>query len=357
MDSIALLRELSDAFGVCGFEDEVRERIEDLISPYVDEVRTDPLGNLLARRKGKGDFTLMLDAHMDEIGFMVKWIDEHGYLRFAPLGGWDPRILPSHRVEILTRAGEKRYGVIGSAPPHIVPEEERKRPIPIESLFIDVGASSREEATQMGLRIGDPLTIHYPFSELRPGYVSGKALDDRAGCAVLVETARRLAEARLEANLVFAFVVGEEVGQRGARTAAYQVDPDVALSLEGTIGADMPGVPEENQPVRLGRGPAITVADRTIIVSRGIVEALEGTAEKASIPYQYKLPLYGGTDAGAIHVARGGILAGVVSVPCRFIHSPASTLLLEDLENTIRLVVGFVKALPEALAPRARPRK
>jgi endoglucanase len=350
MDLIALLRELSDAFGVAGFEDDVRGKIERLIAPHVDDVRTDVLGNLLASRKGKGDLTLMLDAHMDEVGFIVKWIDDKGYLRFAPLGGWDPRILPSHRVEILTRADERRQGVIGSAPPHILSEEDRKRPIPIESLFIDVGASSREEATEMGFRIGDPLTIHPPFAELRPGYVSGKAFDDRAGCVVLLEAARRLAEAPLKTNVVFAFATGEEVGARGARTAAYQIDPDVALSVEGTIGADMPAVAEENQPVRLGRGPAITVADRSIIVPRRMVEGLERVAEKNSIPYQYKLPTYGGTDAGAIHVTRAGVLCGVVSVPCRFIHSPTSTLRVDDLENTIRLVAGFVKALPDVLA-------
>ncbi|MEA1871727.1 MAG: M20/M25/M40 family metallo-hydrolase, partial [Candidatus Bipolaricaulota bacterium] len=171
--------------------------------------------------------------------------------------------------------------------------------------------------------------------------------DDRAGCAVMIETARRLVESDLKVNLVLSFVVGEEVGLRGARTAAYQVDPDLALALEGTIGADMPGVPEENQPVRLGRGPAITVADRTIIVPRQLIEALEEVAEEETIPYQYKLPTYGGTDAGAIHLTKAGIRAGVVSVPCRFIHSPTSTMRLNDFENTVRLVTAFIGRLPD----------
>jgi len=349
MELVGLVRDLSDAFGVAGFEDDVRQTIERVVSPFVDEVRSDALGNLLAFRKGQGDLTLMLDAHTDEIGFIVKWIDDKGYLRFAPLGGWDARILPSHRVEILTRSGARREGVIGSTPPHIQSDDDRNRPIPIEAMFIDVGATSREEAIGMGFQIGDPLTIHPPFVELREGYVCGKALDDRAGCAVLVEAAGRLSRSRLGVNVVFAFATGEEVGARGARTAAYQVKPDVALSVEGTIGADMPGVPEESQPVRLGRGPAITVADRTIIVPRRIIQALEGVAQKNAIPYQYKLPTYGGTNAGVVHTSRGGVLAGVVSVPCRFIHSPTSTLRLDDLENTIRLVVEFVKALPGAL--------
>ncbi len=349
MEWIDSLKRLSDAFGVSGFEDEVRAEIEALVSPYVDSVRVDTLGNLFAVRKGKGNFTVMLDAHMDEVGFMVKWIDEKGYLRFTPIGGWDVRIVPGHRVEILTRSGKKQNGVIGSAPPHILTEEERKQPIPLEKMFIDVGATSREEAVEMGIRIGDPLTIHYPFIELSDGYVTGKAFDDRAGCAVMIETARRLADDDLDVDLVLAFVVGEEVGLRGARTAAYQIDPDLAIALEGTIGADMPGVPAESQPVRLGRGPAITVADRSIIVSRRLIAALEEVADAAAIPYQYKLPTYGGTDAGAIHLTREGILSGVVSVPCRFIHSPTSTIRLNDFENTVRLMRNFISRLPEVL--------
>jgi len=353
MRSIDLLRELSDAFGVSGFEEEVRRQIQKRIVPYVDEVTVDPLGNLHAIRHGSDERVLMLDAHMDEVGFMVKWIDDRGYLRFTPIGGWDERIIPGHRVVIVTREGNKHTGVIGTAPPHILDPEERKKPIPIEKMFIDVGATSRQEVADMGIRIGDPLTIHYPFTELHDGYVTGKAFDDRAGCAVLLETAHRLADVDLPMTTVFAFVFGEEVGLRGARTAAYRIKPTVALAVEGTIGADMPGVPEESQPVRLGQGPAISVADRSIIVSRRIIEALESVAEEETIPYQYKLPTYGGTDAGAIHLSRGGVLAGTVSVPCRFIHSPTSCLRLNDLENTVRLVTGFVHSLPGSVLREA----
>ena len=349
MQPVEVLRELSDGFGVAGFEDEVRETIRDFVSPLVDEVRTDALGNLFAIRRGSDERTLMLDAHTDEVGFIVKWIDENGYLRFAPIGGWDERIVPGHRVTILTREGTKLHGVIGTAPPHIVPPEDRKKPIPMDRMFVDVGATTVEEVAEMGIRIGDPFTIHYPFTELRNGCVTGKAFDDRAGCTVLIETARRLVEHSLGMNVAFSFVFGEELGLRGARTAAYQLEPDLAIAIEGTIGADMPGVPPESQPVRLGHGPSISVADRSIVVSRKIVAALEAVAENAGIPYQHKLPIYGGTDAGAIHLTRGGVLAGVISVPCRYIHSPISTLRLDDLENTIRLTTSLVDALPEAV--------
>ncbi len=351
MQTIGLLRELSDAFGVSGFEDEVRDLVRTLVSPHVDEVVTDTLGNLFAiRRASNPDAkTLMLDAHLDEIGFIVKWIEKDGFLRFAPIGGWDSRIIPGHRVKIQTRSGEFQAGVIGTAPPHILSPEERKAPLSIEKMFIDIGAISVEEAQGMGIRIGDPLTIHYPFMELKDGYVTGKAFDDRAGCAVLIEAAERTAGLDLGVNVVFAFVFGEEVGLRGARTAAFQIEPDLAIAVEGTIGADMPGVPDHSQPVRLGCGPAISVADRSIVVTRKVLTAMESIAETADIPYQYKLPTYGGTDAGAIHLTRGGVLAGIVSVPCRYIHSPISTLRLSDIELTSRFVTELVKGLPEAV--------
>jgi len=346
MKPIDILQQLSDAFGVSGFEDDVRKVVTDLISPYVDEIKTDVLGNLIALRRGSGDKTLMLDAHTDEVGFVVKWIDDRGYLRIAPIGGWDDRIVPGHRVVIVTRDGSRAYGVIGTAPPHILSPEERKAPIRMEKMFVDIGATSREEVSEMGIRIGDPMTIHYPFTELRSGYVTGKAFDDRAGCTVLVDAARRLADVDLDMNVAFSFVFGEEVGLRGARTAAFTLEPDIAIAIEGTIGADMPGVAEESQPVRLGIGPAISVADRSIVVSRRMLTFIEQIADAAAIPYQYKLPTYGGTDAGAIHLTRGGVLAGVISVPCRYIHSPISTLRLNDLEHTIRLVTDVTKSLP-----------
>ena len=348
MKTIDLLRTLSDKFGVSGFEDEVRETIRSLVAPHVDEIQTDALGNLFAIRTSSNPEakTFMLDAHMDEIGFIVKWIDDNGFLRFAPIGGWDPRIVPGHRVEIQTRSGNLQTGVIGTAPPHILSPEDRKASLPIEKMFIDIGATSKEDASLMGVRIGDPLTIHYPFMSLTDDCVTGKAFDDRAGCAVLIETAERLAGQDLDVNVVYAFVFGEEVGLRGARTAAFQIKPDLALAVEGTIGADMPDVPEHSQPVRLGCGPAISVADRSIIVTRKVLHAMENIADEAGIPYQYKLPTYGGTDAGAIHLTRGGVLAGIVSVPCRYIHSPISTLRLSDFELTSRYVTELVKHLP-----------
>ncbi|HLW48456.1 MAG TPA: M20/M25/M40 family metallo-hydrolase [bacterium] len=188
----------------------------------------------------------------------------------------------------------------------------------------------------------------YPCEQLSDGLVMGKALDDRAGCAVLIKTLEALAGGGggLDGTLVCAFTIGEETGLRGARTAAYQIEPDVALAIEGTIAADLPGVSGPKRVTSLGRGPAITIADRSMVVRPQLVQALERVAETQGIPYQHKRPAYGGTDAGAIHTSGRGVLAGSVSVPCRYIHSPLSLLRVSDFEATVRLATAFVREVP-----------
>ncbi len=347
MELVDRLQALSDAFGVAGFEDEVRSVIEEMVSPLVDECQVDPLGNLICIR-GEGP-TVMLDAHMDEVGFLVRWIESDGFVRLSPLGGWDERLLPGHRVTFLTRERKRLHGVLGASPPHLLSPEERKKAVPLEDLAVDVGAQDRQEAERWGLKVGTPAAIHYPFRALQGECVTGKAFDDRAGCVVAIEALSRLQKERLPYTLAVNFAVCEEAGLRGARTAAWQVAPKLALALEGTIGADVPGVPEAKQPVRLGKGPALTVADRSIIVRPRMVSFLEQLAEDEGIAYQYKLPSYGGTDAGAIHLERGGVLAGVVSVPCRYIHSPVSVLRISDLESTAHLATAFLRRAGELL--------
>ncbi len=348
-ETLGLLRKLSEAFGVTGFEDEVRTLIQREIEPYVDEMRVDVLGNLIAVRRGKSEKKLMLDAHMDEVGFLVSYIEEDGFLRFTTLGGWDARILPSHAMTVLTQTGHRVKGVIGTPPPHILKPEERDRPFKLEDLFVDVGASSADEVRAMGIRIGSPAVIAYPFERLNENVVLGKALDDRVGCAVLIATLKALKGEELEVTLAANFAVCEEVGLRGARTAAFQIEPDLALALEGTVSADVPGIPGARQPTALGRGPAITVADRSLIVPSQLVDFLRELAEGEGVPYQYKLPPFGATDAGAIQQTRGGTLAGVLSVPCRYIHSPMSLMRLDDFEHAVRLTVAFVKRCTELL--------
>ncbi len=344
METLALLETLSNTFGVSGFEDDVRDVIQPLAAAHADEVRTDVLGNLIATRRGRSPRTLMIDAHMDEIGFIINHIEDSGFLRFATIGGWDARVLPAQAVTIRTRDGALARGVIGTLPPHILSAEERAKPIPVEALFIDVGAGSADDVAQRGIRIGDPATLAYPFQALPNGCVLGKALDDRVGCAIMLQVLGALADRTPELTVTCNFAVCEEVGLRGAHTAAYQIDPVIALALEGTIAADVPGVTGARQITRLGNGPAVSLADRSTIVRPQMARALERIADAHGIPYQYKTPGgYGGTDAGAIHLSRGGVLAGGVSVPCRYIHTPLSLLQMSDVEGAIRLVGAFVE--------------
>lgn len=343
VDTLTLLRTLSDAFGVSGFEDEAREAVRRLAAPLADDVRTDTLGNLLVTRTGRSGFTLMLDAHLDEIGLMVSHIEPEGFLRFAPIGGWDARILPALPVTVRTREGRDLRGVIGTVPPHITKPAERDKPLPLEELFIDVGARSDEEAAGWGVRIGDPAVPAVPFERLAEDWVLGKALDDRAGCAVLIRTLEALRGQDLDLTLVCSFAVGEEIGLRGARTAAYRINPDFALAVEGTVAADLPGVAAPRQPTAVGRGPALTFADTSLIVPPRVVRGLEQIAAEHEIPFQHKRPLYGGTDAGAIHLTREGVLVGVVAIPCRYIHTPASMMRLADFEATVRFVEAVVR--------------
>lgn len=343
MRTVDTLNILSNAIGISGHEEDVREAIQDIVKDLVDEIRVDTLGNLIATRRGSGDLTLMLDAHMDEIGFLVSFIESNGFLRFTPIGGWDPRIIPSHSMTVVADDGTHIHGVIGVPPPHITPPADRERPHKMDDLFVDIGATSADEVAGMGIRIGSPAVIAYPFIEMANGIVRGKALDDRAGCAVLIETLERVKDDNLDLNLAVNFAVAEEVGLRGAEVAAYQIQPDIALAIEGTIAADTPGTSASKQPTGFGKGPAISVLDSSMIVNKRMVQALTSTANEASIPWQYKVPSPGGTDAGAIHRSRGGVLSGVVSVPCRYIHSPLSMMRLDDFEHTVRLVTEFVR--------------
>jgi endoglucanase len=348
MQSIELLRTRADAIGFGGHEDEVRGIISGLVTPLVDEVRTDALGNLLAVRHGKaGGPRLLIDAHMDEIGFMVSYIEDNGFVRFAPIGGWDARIIPSHTLTIVADDGSRVKGVIGTIPPHVIPPAEREKPYRLEDLFVDTGATSADEVRARGVRIGSPAVISYPFEQYSDQVVAGKAFDDRAGCAVLVKTLEALQGEQLDATVIAAFVVREETGLVGATTAAYQAEADVALVLEGTICTDIPGVPPARQPTRMGHGPAVTVADGGQVVPVKMVRALTRFADDDGIRWQYKLPPFGGTDGRIIERTRAGVVTGVISVPCRYIHSPFSMLRLDDFEGTVRLTTAFARRCGE----------
>ncbi len=341
-----LLQYLSDAFGPSGFEEEVRERITALVTPLVDEVRVDALGNLFAIRRGTGDRTLMLDAHMDEIGFMVTYIEEQGFLRVAPLGGWDQRVVPAHQLVVRADDGSMVRGVFGSPPPHLTLASERDRAFKLDDLFVDIGATSVAEVAELGIHVGSPAVMHYPFAHLQQDAVLGKAFDDRAGCAVILMALAALQNEAPEVTIAAAFTVQEEVGLRGAEVAARQIAPDIALALECTIAADVPGIPTHRTPTRQGKGPSISVLDNTMIGMPRVINALTGVANAEGLRWQYKVPAPGGTDAGVIHRSGSGVLTGVVSLPGRYIHSASTVVRTGDIEQAAALVAAFARACP-----------
>ncbi len=334
-----MLEKLSNAIGISGDEGDVRAIVLEAIREHVDEFEVDALGNLLAFKRGTGRNRLrvMLAAHMDEVGLMVVDHDKEGFLQVRTVGGIDPRLLPG----ALFYVGPERIpGVIGIKPIHLLEEGEGDKVSKIESLAVDIGAKSKDEAKKLA-PLGAYAAFATQFRELGPT-VSGKAFDDRAGCAVLVELLRG---ERFRFDLHAAFTVQEEVGLRGAWVAAYAIEPDCAFALEGTIADDTPKEKEGSPTTELGQGPAITVMDRSVIADRRLVRLLTSTAKELGISYQFKQPGIGGTDAGAIHLARAGVPSVTVAVPCRYIHGPAALLSLKDFDDTVRLMHASLSRL------------
>jgi len=345
MTFVEILEKLSNVCGVTGREDEVRELMSKFLKPYVDEVKEDNLGNVIGIREGKKNAPkVMLAGHMDEIGLLVKTISKEGFLQFMKLGGIDDRVLLAQKVMVCTENGPL-HGIVGSKPPHIQKEDERKRITPYDELFIDVGAGNAEEAKRMGVRIGDPVEFDVKFAKISKNIVIGKAFDDRAGCAIMIETLKRLE--KTDCTVYAVGTVQEEVGCRGATTSAYGLCPDVGIALDVTIAGDTPGIKEVDAPVKLGKGPSISIADSLLITHPKILRMLIETAEENKIPYQLEVGLPGGTDAGRISLAREGVPSGTLSIPTRYIHSPTSLMSLADAENVTRLTVAAIQKIPK----------
>ncbi|MBD3215543.1 MAG: M20/M25/M40 family metallo-hydrolase [Candidatus Lokiarchaeota archaeon] len=338
---------LSTIVGVSGYEEDIREFIIQEIEKdqLAEKVWTDNLGNVLAIIYGDNQETkILLDAHMDEIGFMVSHIEEKGFLRFVLIGGWDERILLGQTVVIKSNENKMHPGIIGTKPPHLTTSKQRKQKIEISKLYIDLGFFSKQEVLDNGINIGSVGTLYSPYEFFPNNMVRGKAFDDRTGCNVLLHIMKILKTFdKLDETVVFSFSVQEEIGGRGAQPAAYSLEPTMALAIENTTAADVPGVSDSQCPAYLGKGPAITLADKSLISSPKVNKRLMENAKIENIPFQIKKPLYGGTDAGKIHLTKGGVPSSVVSVPCRYIHSPTSLLKLDDILNTIKLVEAFLK--------------
>ncbi len=339
-----LLKKLSNAHGVSGSESSVFAIIKKELKGHVDSISEDPMGNLIATKRGNA-FTVMLAAHMDEIGLMVKYVDEKGFIRFVAIGGWYGPTLYNQRVVLHGTRG-KYFGVIGGKPPHMMDDEDRKKGVKIDDMFIDIGASNREEVEYLGIEIGTPVTIDREFTPLAYNRVSGKAFDNRAGVAMLIKA---LKQTDSPLTIFGVFTVQEEVGMKGARTSAYGLDPDCAIATDVTIPGDHPGIEMKDAPVAMGKGPVITIVDssgRGLIASRKMVRWLKDAADAQGIPVQLEVGSGGTTDATAIHLTKCGIPSTTVSIPSRYIHSPVEVLDTEDIEAGVKLLVEALKQKP-----------
>ena len=340
-----ILKELSEAVGVSGQEDAVRKVILNAIDGHAERIRIDAMGSVTAVKPGTDGGNMpriMLAAHMDEIGFMVKSVDGDGLIRFTNIGGIDARILPGLRVKV----GDKKLsGVIIWPPIH---RNQDQNAVKLENLRIDIGATNKEGVNGQ-VKAGERIAFDSAYVEMSPKMHRGKAFDDRVGCSLLVDV---LQGGPYPVDVLAAFTVQEEIGLRGAKVAAQILQPDLAIALEGTTAHDLPNPAAEpdnrnprNPATRLGAGPALTVMDSSMITDPRLLKWLRSTAESGSIPYQLKTLLGGGTDAGAIHTANSGIPSAVISVPCRYIHSPSALMNTDDYDNTLALLKAALNNL------------
>lgn len=328
----SLIRKLIEVPGPSGYETHIRAVIRAEVEPFADEIRVDNLGNLIVRKgeRSKDGLRIMLSAHVDEIGVIVTHVDERGFLRFLPLGGVSPQSCPGGRVRFLNGVmgviGVERLSNTANAPT-------------FEQLYIDTGVSKRQDSK---VGVGDVAVFDRPFMELGQRWVS-KAMDDRIGVAILIETLRQLHGSQILSQHEFCFVFSsqEEVGLRGATTAAFGVDPDLGLAVDVTAVGDTPqGLAMD---VALGKGPAIKIRDQRILADPRVVDWMVKTAQKAGLPYQLEILKFGSTDASAIQLTRAGVLAGCVSVPCRYIHTPSEMVDQKDVENAVKLMVALLE--------------
>ena len=345
-DLASLLKKFSDAHGLSGYEDDVAALLRQEMEPLVDDVSIDRMGNVIGVRAGEGP-TVMIAAHMDEIGAMVSHIDDDGYLKMVPVGGWSDQTILGQRVMVHTSDGRLLPGVIGSRPPHMMDAEERKRLIKAKEMFVDCGATNAANAGELGIAVGSLITLDRDLCLLGNDFVTGKALDNRAGVVSMIWALRLLKDKPVRATIQAVGTVQEEVGLKGARTSAYGLDPDVAIATDVTIPGDNPGVTKSESPVAAGKGPSITIIDaagRGVITPRPVLRWLRETAEASSIPYQVQVGNGGNTDATAISITKSGIPCGVISVPTRYIHSPVEVLSLRDLEQSATLIAAAIES-------------
>ncbi|MDD4907899.1 MAG: M42 family metallopeptidase [Candidatus Omnitrophica bacterium] len=337
-----LLKKILEAPGIPGYESQIAKIMHDEFKKTCADVQIDNFGNVIAC-KGKGKTKIMLAAHMDEIGLMVKHITKDGFLYFIKIGGIDDRILPAQRVIVKAKKGDC-FGIVGTKPPHLQKEEDRKKPLRYEDMFIDIGCGSKEEAEKK-VEVGDAVVFEPNSGILNGKLYYGKAVDDRIGCFALIKIMEKL---KVNAQVYAVATTQEEVGLKGARTSAFKIDPDYALAIDTNAAGDTPQITERESALKLGAGVAITIIEasgRGLIVNEKMKDILIDTAKRNKIKYQIDVIEGGMTDGAIIHMNREGVPTGVLNVPTRYIHSPTGVFHIDDLDAAVDLAVKAVECL------------
>ena len=351
-----LLVKLTEANAIAGNEGQVRKLFKEEAQPYAEEFLEDGLGGIFARHTGdKEGPRILMAAHMDEVGFMVNRITEKGFLHFITIGGWWSQVVLAHQVTVTTRDGKEYLGVTGSKPPHVLTPEVRKKPIDIKDVFIDVGASSKEEVEEMGIRPGDMVTPYIKTRRMNDTpFWLGKAWDNRIGCAVAIDVLQHAHENK-HPNILFSGAnVQEEIGLRGAKVSPNLVRPDIAIALDTGTAGDTPGMTAQEADSELGKGPQVIVYDASMVGHKGLRDFVIEVAEKHDIPFQYTFIPGGGTDAGSFHTLQTGIPSIAITVPVRYLHSETSVIHEDDYKNTVRLVNAILDELDADALQRIR---
>ena len=333
-----LLKKLSEAFGVSGFEDEIRDLINNEIKEYIDEIKTDSMGNLIAVKKSKVENPLkvMISAHIDEIGFIVRYIDDKGFLRLDTIGGvYSPYYLAR---QVIVKGRKKIKAITGARTLQAMNDEAKKKQVEADELFIDLGMPA--DKVKELVEIGTPVSACEECMELGD-LVSGKAMDDRVGVYCMIEVLKKLKSSKFE--IYFVATAQEELGLRGAATSAYEINPDIGIALDVTHAGDVPDISVHKQVSRLGEGVAIKIKDSGILSSPQLVKSMRETADKNKIPYQLEVLPKGATDGGALQRNRSGIPAITLSIPTRYVHSPVETCHLRDIQAAIDLLCNFLE--------------
>lgn len=344
--SLDFLKSLIKAPSPSGFEAPAQKAFKEYVKKYADEVKTDVMGNVIGVINSKGKIKVMLSGHMDEVGFMVRYIDDNGYIYFSMIGGVDTGVIAGQRFHIHAKEGPV-LAVAGKNAIHLLDEEQRKKNMKIHEYWLDIGAKNKKEALKK-VSIGDPITFAVTYEELAGDIVASRSFDNKAGSFVVAEVLRRLSGKKIKAAVYGASSVQEEIGRRGVKPCAYAIDADVGIAIDVTHATDYPDAPKKRAgDIKLGRGPAIS---RGANINHKVFDLLVNAAEAKKIPYQPEgAPADSGTDAHMMQLIRAGMATGLVSVPNRYMHTPSEVISLQDLENTVKLITAFIEKLEQGM--------